>query len=182
MRQIMDARLDPESWPIPARNREETADARAYLTTPSKDLETVCSLAGVDMEVLVGRMQKRIADIPAVQADPARAKRQATRLPKGQTITHDGKSLTVMQWAKATGIPPATLYSRIKTNWPVADMLTVPASEAGAFVTQKRAKRIEHNGEALTVAEWSARLGVYPSTIRARISKGLPLEEVLRAA
>ena len=53
IRQIMDARLEPSCWPVPARYMEETAEARAYLTTPSEGLETVCSLAGMDMAALV---------------------------------------------------------------------------------------------------------------------------------
>lgn len=40
-------------------------EAREYITTPSKDLEMVCSLAGVEMEAVVERMRVQIAAMPA---------------------------------------------------------------------------------------------------------------------
>lgn len=36
-------------------------DARDYITTPSKDLEMVCSMAGVEMDALVERIKLRLA-------------------------------------------------------------------------------------------------------------------------
>ena len=59
LRTIADARLDPSSWPVPASALDEAAEARRYLTTPSEDLAAVCSMAGVEMEVLVERMRGR---------------------------------------------------------------------------------------------------------------------------
>ena len=42
-------------------------------------------------------------------------------------------------------------------------------------------RRITHNGESLTVAEWARRTGVLPATIEYRVRRGWPTEKALYA-
>ncbi|PJF10787.1 hypothetical protein [Pseudorhodobacter sp. MZDSW-24AT] len=117
-RTIADARLDPSSWPIPESAYEETAEARKYLTTPSKDLATVCSLAGVESDALVERMQRRVAGVPILSDEGIQTRRK-----RGKTLTHEGKTVTVLAWSKITGLTPSTIYSRLRHGWPLEDVL-----------------------------------------------------------
>lgn len=53
-------------------------------------------------------------------------------------------------------------------------------SERSAQSRNRRAcHRITHNGETLTIIEWSERFGIPPGTISARARFGLPSEEIL---
>ena len=127
LRAITDARLDPSSWPLPKSAFEETAEARAYLTTPSKDLATVCSLAGVEVEALLDRMQRNIASVPAVPV-VQRLEQSKPRVPpkRNQTLTHDGRTLPVPEWVRVTGLSRSAIYGRLRRGWPVEDVLTIP--------------------------------------------------------
>lgn len=118
LRTIADARLDPSSWPIPESAFEETAEARKYLTTPSKDLATVCSLAGVEVEALLDRMQRRVAEVPLLSDEGIQTRRK-----RGKTLTHGGKTMTVLAWAKVTGLTSSAIYSRLRHGWPVEEVL-----------------------------------------------------------
>ena len=121
LRAITDARLDPCSWPIPASAYAETAEARAYLTTPSKDLATVCALAGVEVEALLDRMQREVASVAVVQ----RAERHIPQK-RNKTFTHEGKPLAVPEWAEITGLSRGTIYSRLQKGWSISQALTTP--------------------------------------------------------
>jgi hypothetical protein len=94
VRAIMDARLDPFDWPVPKSAYEDTADARAYLSAPSKDLAAVCAMAGMDMDALLDRMRKSLAEAPPLilDADTTGQKRRRTR---GRKIEHAGWCLTL---------------------------------------------------------------------------------------
>lgn len=120
LRQIADARLDPAFWPVPEGAQNETAEARCYLTTPSKDLDTVCALAGVEMNALIDRMRKQLANVPLVQAVPV--ERKGARL-----IEHNGQRHTAATWAKISAIPAYVIRARLRVGWSVADALTIPA-------------------------------------------------------
>ena len=41
-------------------------------------------------------------------------------------IAHDGKSLTVAEWSRATGIVNHTIYKRIRCGWDLARAITEP--------------------------------------------------------
>lgn len=117
LRAIMDARLEPDTPPIPANAHNDTVDARRYLTTPSKDLAMVCALAGVDMQALIERMQRQVA---AVQPAPAYQHRHKKH---NATFTHDGRTLTVREWAEVTGVRQGTIYSRLRRGMSIGEAL-----------------------------------------------------------
>ncbi len=195
LKTITDARLEPDSWPIPKSAYQETAEARAYLITPSKDLATVCSLAGVEVEALLDRMQKQVAAVPVVNFKPKPMGRPpkaetAPKLPKqitpkaartrGRLIDHAGRCLTVKGWSALTGISAGAIRNRLRSGWTVADALTVAPDKSHQFRGAQRANTITHNGETLTYRQWAERTGLSWFTIRERVDKGWPVEEVLR--
>lgn len=47
-----------------AKRIQKIEDARLLLTTPSEDLEIICSLAGLDWDAVLERMKRKIADAP----------------------------------------------------------------------------------------------------------------------
>lgn len=173
LRQIADARLDASYWPVPVSAHDETAEARRYLTRPSKDLAHVCSLAGVDMEALIDRLRKRVASVPPLE--PARVKSPRVR---DLVIEHDGRSLSVDQWEKITGIAARIIRERLRRDWTPADALTVPAG--GTRRATQPAQTITYQGETLTYRQWGERTGIAWFTIRERVGKGWPVEDVLR--
>lgn len=44
-----------------------------------------------------------------------------------RTLTHDGATLTIREWATVTGQSPQLLYWRLNRGWTVERTLTVPA-------------------------------------------------------
>lgn len=170
LRAVEDALSEPPKGSANAKRRHEILDARTYLTRPSKDLSHVCSLAGVDMEALIDRMRKRIADLAPME--PVKAKPPRVR---GIILEHDGRSTTIDQWEKITGISATIIRDRLRNGWTTADALTVPVG--GMRYT---GPMITHDGETLTIHQWAERTGIAWFTIRDRVRKGWPVEEVLR--
>jgi len=41
-------------------------------------------------------------------------------------LTYDGKTLSMREWFRETGLPVTSLYSRLKQGWPVEKVLTTP--------------------------------------------------------
>lgn len=41
-------------------------------------------------------------------------------------ITHDGKTLSVIEWAELIGINPATIHQRLRLGWPIDKALSHP--------------------------------------------------------
>lgn len=48
-----------------------------------------------------------------------------------RTITHDGVTLTIAQWAKRTSQPSSVLRYRIDAGWPIEDALFQPPRNSG---------------------------------------------------
>jgi hypothetical protein len=85
------------------------------------------------------------------------------------TLTVNGETRTVVEWARLTGIPSDTIYRRLHEGWPNETIL-FPAG-GRRYVT--------FNGETLRLSEWARRLGVAVSTIHRRLADGWPLEDAL---
>jgi hypothetical protein len=80
-------------------------------------------------------------------------------------LTAFGKTQTMIEWATESGIDGRTLRHRLET------MSAEDALKLG-HTPKAPLHIIEHNGLALTVCEWSRRLGVARPTIRYRESRG----------
>jgi hypothetical protein len=83
-----------------------------------------------------------------------------------------GYTTKLSVWAELSGIPRATLYSRLRAGMTMEDALTVPYSKGFRW------KRYEHDGESLTSSEWAERLGISRQTFLKRIYSGAPPERV----
>ena len=42
-----------------------------------------------------------------------------------RTLTHDGLTLTINQWAEQTGLTPSAIYWRLSQGWTVEQTLTI---------------------------------------------------------
>lgn len=63
---------------------------------------------------------------------------QRNRAAYGPRFEHDGRSLTLREWAEAAHMAHGTLYMRIKAGWPLAEALTTPVRRDN-FARRRRA-------------------------------------------
>jgi hypothetical protein len=85
-------------------------------------------------------------------------------------IEHDGKKMTVSQWARSIGLKPHTLAYRLRSGWSIEDALSKPLVPD---------RWIEFNGERKTVKEWANQLGLSPTTLQKRLALGWSDEQTL---
>lgn len=65
------------------------------------------------------------------------------------TLTHNGVTLPLIEWAKRTGQSATCLRARIKLGWPIADALYRPRTGRGQPAFSDREKRqAEHMNAA----------------------------------
>lgn len=89
-------------------------------------------------------------------------------------LTYNGETLTVMEWARRTGLNEQTLHERIRREWSIEDVLTAPlGTRKNNFI------KITHAGETLTFSEWADKLKVPLSLIRSRYYRDLSVGEIL---
>jgi len=50
----------------------------------------------------------------------------ATERRPSNIVTHDGRTQTLAEWSRETGIHRTTLFARLKNGWTPAEALTVP--------------------------------------------------------
>ncbi|MDW9841316.1 hypothetical protein GOB05_15210 [Sinorhizobium meliloti] len=71
------------------------------------------------------------------------------------TYTHNGKTLTLAQWALATGLSKNTIYGRLYAGWSIERALTLSDGRSA-----DRAARHTINGETKTLKEWANHVGI----------------------
>lgn len=93
-------------------------------------------------------------------------------------LTYNGKSQTLEQWAKETGLSIKTIKNRITRRFTVDRVLYVPS--LGGAPIEKRLQGDTHTftfqGETLSLVEWSRKLGIQYATLYDRINRGWPVE------
>jgi hypothetical protein len=67
------------------------------------------------------RKRLYVRDVEGVTRKPQGNKSNARR------YEHEGRSLTLTEWSRETGIYAATIMNRLASGWTLADALTVPA-------------------------------------------------------
>jgi hypothetical protein len=148
---ITDATLAPSLF-TPA---EEIAEARNWLTTDNPDKRLVCELAGVCPIRLKESALNLIAKV-----DSTGATRRTVRKPRAknsgpyrsnanvQRFTHDGRSLTLVEWEALTGINARTLRSRLSYGWTFEEAITRPVAPKGrGVVADFENRRGDRRGE-----------------------------------
>lgn len=87
-----------------------------------------------------------------------------------RTLTYNGVTRTVREWATARGIPIRTLKMRMFKGWSVRDCLY--GRPGRSSVTMPPVKQLTYKGETLTMLEWSKRVGVSKGTLVTRLKRG----------
>lgn len=87
-------------------------------------------------------------------------------------LEHDGRRLSIAEWAEILGISAGTIRVRLHEGKSVAAALAIPRYKHPD-------RKVTFGGETLSVTEWARRLGAKQTTISARLSKGLSVEKVL---
>lgn len=64
---------------------------------------------------------------------------QANNTRRNHRLTHDGRTMTVMQWSRATGIHRKTIERRLEMGWTVDAAVTKPADPAAGRFMRKAA-------------------------------------------
>lgn len=85
-------------------------------------------------------------------------------------ITHQGRTMTIAEWARETGIPERTLSQRYHLGLR-GDQLFTRLNLRGHYLT--------FHGQTQTITEWSRELGIHASTINHRLKSGLSIEQAL---
>lgn len=93
--------------------------------------------------------------------------RQAT--PK-RTLTHDGRTMSVSEWGRATGLSAAVIHGRLRMGWPVEKVLQTRV---------KPAVMLTHDGREMSAADWAREVGVSLQILMHRRRRGWSVRETL---
>ena len=112
--------------------------------------------------------------VKAALATPVDEKKN-TKTSAPRKYTYNGKSMTLTEWEKHTGIPYYVLADRLRKldRWSIGEALTAPNRSL------KAKKRITYRGETLPVREWSRRIGVPTNIIYSRMRRTDDLSKIL---
>lgn len=103
-----------------------------------------------------------------------------------ELITIDGESLTITQWAERAEVNAKSIYRRAKRlEWSIErtirESLRAPGRWSRGHGPTDGTRRIELDGESLTIAQWAGRAGVPPHVLRGRASHfGWSMEHTVR--
>lgn len=160
-----------------------THTARTYLTQPSKDLATVCALAGLDPVAVCESMARQIATAPTPEQLFSGSRRRDHST--SQRYTHEGQTHTLKEWAVITGIAEHKLRNRIRKDWCITRALTtqVGAAQAKPKADPKpkrsTAKMLTHEGQTRTIAQWSKVTGIPQTILHMRERSGWNAEKII---
>jgi hypothetical protein len=86
-------------------------------------------------------------------------------------LTHEGKTMTITDWAKEKGLAKTTILSRLAR---------VEKEEAALCPVTLGTQSLTLDGETRTVIEWAAHTGIKEEVIRLRMFRGWPVEKILK--
>lgn len=88
-----------------------------------------------------------------------------------------GYTTTLSKWARIANMAVGTIATRMKRGMTFEEALTTPLYKGN----QGGHGKIEYNGEAHTIREWSEIIGVNAGTIQKRLQDGMSLDKVFFA-
>lgn len=96
-------------------------------------------------------------------------------------ISHDGKSLTIAEWASQRKLTPEAILARIKIGWSIPDAIDTPKGKRRKrkVPRQRDASKLSYNGESLSIKEWSEKAGFSKDLIRGRLRMGWSIKDAL---
>lgn len=166
----------PPSKPTPITHNGETRTAAEW-----------SEITGIKAGTIAHRLKKgwtiQEALTPGRRKPPARmTEKQKQALggfsrsaPRGRTAklyVHDGKTLTVQQWSKVTGINVKTIRCRLRDGLSIADALRPERTASPRLYT--------HDGKTMTLSAWAKHLGIPRTTLRTRLDqRGWSIEQAL---
>jgi hypothetical protein len=107
--------------------------------------------------------------IEVVTAEQARTKQKVLRPRKA--ILYKGKTWTIAELARHTGIKYITLSMRLRKGWPVEKAIEAPLREWPKY---------DFKGRQMTIAEIANETGVSRGLLSARVARGMSVEDALR--
>ncbi|RVC62809.1 MAG: hypothetical protein EOS81_07110 [Mesorhizobium sp.] len=160
--------------------------ARAWFQPANADFVDVCSLAGLDPDNVAERAAnafRRSDNAEAIGhkfeiAKPeAAAPRQATR------YEHDGKSLTVREWSKLSGVKESNIRDRLRFGYSIAEATNPNFRRKKRSVFNDRPGRKPKlhtiNGISKTLSEWCNAYDISYHSLAQRMKRGMTLEHAL---
>jgi len=98
-----------------------------------------------------------------------------------RSVTFEGRTQTVTEWARERGLPWQTVYTRIYHGWSVEKALSTPVDPvrqvaAGGGTWSRAPRMLTASGRTQSTSEWARELGVRPQTIRNRLNAGWAVE------
>ena len=96
-------------------------------------------------------------------------------------VTIHGKTQTIAEWSKESGIPYDTIFYRVKSGYAENEIL-LPVGQMYKTDHKKRnhlKRPLTINGETKSIKEWSEQSGISASTISNRLYYGWSEDEVL---
>lgn len=85
-------------------------------------------------------------------------------------LTHDNKTLTILEWSKITGLTTRVIKDRVRMGWSAEKALSTPLV---------RPKKLTYRGLSKTIPEWSKVTGIAYKTIGERLRNGWSIEKAL---
>lgn len=89
------------------------------------------------------------------------------------TLTYDGRTLLLVEWAEKLGIPRETIHWRLCHGWSISKTLTTKSRPQRHYRRNtKRMRVLTVSGRKQTVAAWARTSGLSAGTILARLKLG----------
>lgn len=104
----------------------------------------------------------------------ATREQQGSNTRRNRVLVHNGRTRTLAQWAKETGLSGSLIAWRLEAGWPVEDALTKPLGEP-----HRNYRLVECDGEMVPIKEAARRRGLPYDTLFKRASAGWSLEDAL---
>ncbi|RWB08996.1 MAG: hypothetical protein EOQ39_03605 [Mesorhizobium sp.] len=145
---------------------------RAWFRLSNPDFIEVCSLADLDPEAVIDRAANAFRRSDGAETDGvmpgSKLKGRASK--PAAKYQHDGKSLTIAEWSRLTGIKNSTIRTRLKVGCSIADALDV---------TRRKATLHSVNGVSKPLSEWASEHGLTYHALARRLKLGMPLHHAL---
>jgi hypothetical protein len=98
---------------------------------------------------------------------------QANNRRNNATVTYQGRTQTIAQWARESGITDRTLWMRLnKLGWPIERALKKETR-------LMRDQFLTFEGKTLTAVQWASIIGIKIGTLTQRLNQGWTVERAL---
>jgi uncharacterized phage protein (predicted DNA packaging) len=167
--------------------------ARLWFNPKNPDFVEVCNLAGMDPDAVAERAAKAIRRCDEAAAKGERfdlVPKPAQAAPRKRvTYTHDGKTMTLAEWAAATGISDSALRNRIYAGHDFANAISPdfkrrPRNVGAQFRSRsplagRKAKLHTIDGVSKSLSQWAKEFDVSYGSLVKRLAKGQALKHAL---